>query len=394
MKKYVKAIVNLIVAMAILLLVIFLVPRLLVFFAPFVAGWIIALLASPLVQFFDKKLRIKRKAGSVMVIVLVICLVVLALYLAGNKLVREVIGLIGALPMMWEGMKEDFEDISRNLGVIYNRLPNDLQQGLAEVGGNIASYLGDFGGSISLPTIEAVGNFAKQLPSIFIGVIMALLSAYCFVAERENIGEWFRRRMPHSVVERYRMIKRGLVRAVGGYFKAQLRIEVWMYLLLVIGLAVLQVNYAVLIAFLIAFLDFIPFFGTGTVLVPWAIIKILSADYKMALGLLIIWGVGQLVRQLIQPKIVGDSVGLAPIPTLFLLYVGYRLGGVLGMIVAVPIGLIVYTMYEEGAFDTTKNSVLILVHGLNHFRRLEKRDLEDVEAERAKEHQIQEEPHA
>ena len=85
-------------------------------------------------------------------------------------------------------------------------------------------------------------------------------------------------------------------------------------------------NYFALIALGIAFLDFLPFFGTGTVLIPWAIIRILTADYKIAIGLLIIWGGGQLARQLIQPKIVGDSMGVAPLPTLFLLFIGYRLG--------------------------------------------------------------------
>ena len=88
----------------------------------------------------------------------------------------------------------------------------------------------------------------------------------------------------------------------------------------------------------------------------------------MAIGLLIIWGIGQLARQLIQPKIVGDSVGMPPLPTLFLLYIGYKLGGVVGMIVAVPIGLIALTMYQEGALQTTKDSVKILTAGINHFR--------------------------
>ena len=158
-----------------------------------------------------------------------------------------------------------------------------------------------------------------------------------------------------------------------------------MYLLLVIGLSILQVDYVLLIALGIAFLDFFPFFGTGTVMVPWAIIKILSADYQKAIGLLIIWGVGQLARQLIQPKMIGDSVGVPPIPTLFLLYIGYKISGVIGMIVAVPIGLIIYTMYEEGAFDTTKKSILILVAGINKFRRLNQEDLKDVEEMQARE---------
>ena len=160
-----------------------------------------------------------------------------------------------------------------------------------------------------------------------------------------------------------------------------------MYLLLVIGLSILHVDYALLIALGIAFMDFFPFFGTGTVMVPWAIIKILSSDYQMALGLLIIWGVGQLARQIIQPKIVGDSVGVPPIPTLFLLYIGYKVSGVIGMIIAVPMGLIVYTMYQEGVFDTTKKSVMILVSGINNFRKLRSEDMVLVEEMQKRERQ-------
>ena len=175
------------------------------------------------------------------------------------------------------------------------------------------------------------------------------------------------------------MVKHSLGRSVGGYFKAQLKIEIWMYLLLVIGLSILIVDYVFLIALGIAILDLLPFFGTGTVMVPWAIIKILSADYQMAIGLLIIWGVGQLARQIIQPKIVGDSIGVPPIPTLLLLFFGYKVGGVLGMIIAVPLGLLLYTLYEEGVFDTTKNSILILIAGINRFRKLKPHDLDEVE---------------
>ncbi len=185
-------------------------------------------------------------------------------------------------------------------------------------------------------------------------------------------------------MSRYDMVRRSILKSVGGYFKAQLKIEVWMYLLLVVGLSVLRVDYVLLIALGIAFLDLLPFFGTGTVMVPWALIKIFSGDYKMAIGLLIIWGGGQLARQIIQPKIVGDSIGVAPIPTLFLLFIGYKLGGVIGMIIAVPLGMLLSTMYQEGVFDTTRNSIAILVSGLNHFRKLRPEDLEVVEEMRDK----------
>lgn len=388
MKKYCKALANITVALIIFLAFIFLVPKVLVYFLPFVIGWVIALLASPLVRFFEEKVRWKRKASSAFVIVAVIALVVLLLYLIVNKLVKEAIGLINELPVMWAALEADFTDIAKNLSIFYERLPLDLRNSISDFGDKIGGALGETVSKFSTPTINAVGNFAKQLPAIVIGVIMALLSSYFFVAEKTSVSEWLHEHMPPSLRARYQIIKRSLVVAVGGYFKAQLKIEVWMYLLLVIGLSILKVNYVLLIALGIAFLDFFPFFGTGTVMVPWAIIKILSGDYTMAIGLLIIWGVGQLARQVIQPKIVGDSVGVPPIPTLFLLYIGYKVGGVFGMIAAVPIGLIVMTMYSEGAFDTTRNSVLILIAGINKFRRLNKEDMSGVEEMQAQEREL------
>ncbi len=379
MRKYCKAVVNLGLAFCVLLAVIFLLPRLLYFFLPFVIGWIIALIASPLVRFFEEKMKIKRKAGSAFVIIVVIALVVLVLYLVCARLVDELLGLIESLPDIWQSTQDDLQEIGRNLSVVYTRLPADVQNTLSNIGQEASAYVGDLFSRISAPTISAVGNFAKQLPTVIIGIIMCLLSAYFFVSDRSQINAWCRLHMPRSLQERYHMAQKSVKHSVGGYFKAQLKIEVWMYVLLVIGLSVLRVNYVLLIALGIAVLDFFPFFGTGTVMVPWAIIKILSGDYKMAVGLLIIWGVGQLARQIIQPKIVGDSVGVPPIPTLFLLFLGYRLGGVLGMILAVPLGLILFTLYQEGAFDTTKNSFLILVDGINRFRRLDEEDLADVE---------------
>lgn len=379
MKKYCKALVNLALSVAIFLGVLFLVPKLLVLFLPFVAGYIIAWIVSPMVRFFEEKVRIKRKAGSVFVIILFIGLVVLLFYLVGAKLVDEIVGFVNELPALWTGLEQEIQEIVRNYNDIYKLLPQNIREGIANLSDQIGVYMSDFLSGISSPAWDAVSNFAKKLPSVIIGVIMALLSSYLFVVERGNIHDWCRQHLPKVILNRWDIVGRSVKKAVGGYLKAQLKIEVWMYLLLLVGLSILKVQYAFLIAFGICILDFLPFFGTGTVMVPWAIIKILSGNYTMAIGLLVMWGGGQLLRQLIQPKFMGDSIGVAPMPTLVLLYLGYKLGGVFGMIVAVPLGLIVFSMYEEGVFDTTRNSILILVAGINHFRRIEAADMVQVE---------------
>lgn len=378
MKRYRKALVNISVALFLLVAAFVLIPRMLVFFAPFVAGWIISLLAGSPVRFFEEKMKLKRKIGSAFVIVVVIALVVLLIYFLISWLTHQALGLLNSLPDMWAGMEADFADVGEGISRFIEKLPGMEDFDFNDVTKQIGIYLGDLLGRIGTPTIEAAGNLAKQLPAVFIGMIMALLSAYFFVAERTQINDWCRKHAPVSLQMQYHMVCRSLQKSVGGYFKAQLKIEVWMYLLLLVGLGLLHVSYFALIALVIAFLDLLPFLGTGTVLIPWAIIKIMTADYKMAVWLLIIWSGGQLARQLIQPKFVGDSIGVAPFPTLFLLFLGYKLGGVLGMVIAVPLGLLIYTMYQEGTFETTRKSILILVAGANRFRRIEQEDLFEV----------------
>ena len=193
---------------------------------------------------------------------------------------------------------------------------------------------------------------------------------------KEAIGQFWQRYIPGYFRDKWHLVFSSLKNAVGGYFKAQLKIELWMFLLLVIGFLLLRIPYAPLVAFLIAILDFLPFFGTGAVMLPWAIIKFLSADYEMAIWLVVIWGVGQLARQIIQPKIVGDSVGIAPLPTLVLLFIGYKCAGVGGMILAIPIGIILMNMNQAGIFDTLKMSIRILGAGFNRFRRFDEEDKE------------------
>lgn len=379
-KTYLKVILNLITALIVLLLCIFLLPKCIFFFMPFVIGWIISLIAAPVVRFFEEKLKVRRKGASVIVIVAVLSAVILLFYGIGAKLVKEGISFVNELPMLWEGIMEEFNQVRENLEGVYNRLPEDMQQTLDNIGSQMGEYFGSLMEGVGTPTFEAVGNVAKQLPDIFLGVVMCILSAYFFVADKSYMSNIMKKYVPDSVRYRFDLIRRSFRNAVGGYFKAQFKIECWIYILLVIGLLALHVRYALLVALGIAFLDFLPVFGTGTVMIPWAVIEILSKDYKMAVGLLIIWCVGQLVRQMIQPKIVGDSIGVDAIPTLFLLFIGYKAAGVLGMILAVPIGIIVMNLYEEGVFDTTKQSIQILMAGFNKFRRIRPEDTAIVEA--------------
>jgi sporulation integral membrane protein YtvI len=378
-KTYLKVISNLLTALVILALCVFILPKIIIFFMPFLIGWIISMIASPVVRFFEERLKIRRKGASVIVIVAVLAVVILLVYVICAQLVREGISFVNELPALWDGIMTELSQVGANLEGIYSKLPLDTQRTLDNIGSEAGTYFGGLIENIGTPTFEAVGSVAKQLPDIFLGVVMCILSAYFFVADKSYVSGIMKKYVPGAVLYRLDLIRRSFRNAVGGYFKAQFKIECWIYVMLVIGLLILKVRYVPLVALGIAFLDFLPVFGTGTVMIPWAVIEILGNDYQMAMGLLIIWVAGQLVRQIIQPKIVGDSIGMEPIPTLFLLFIGYKVAGVMGMILAVPIGIIIVNLYEEGVFDTTKQSIQILVAGFNKFRRIRPEDIAIVE---------------
>ena len=369
--KYLKIVVNLLVALLVILLLCIVIPKVLVFFLPFVIGWIISAIANPLVRFLERKLKIVRKHGSMITIIGVLAAVILIGYLGGAKLVSETVNLVESLPDIYENFQEDFEEISENFQSFYDKLPKDVQKNISNVTENLSSYVGGAVQAIGEPTFQAAGNFAKNVPGTLIGIIMCILSAYFFTAERNIIIETFQRVIPGSIWKRGSDIISDLKHVVGGYFKAQFKIMGVVYIILVIGLFLLKVDYVLLMALLIAFLDMLPFFGTGTILGPWAILKILSKDYTMAVGLIILYLVTQLVRQVIQPKVVGDSIGMNPLATLFFMYIGYKFSSIIGMIVAVPIGMILINLYKAGVFDNQIGCVKELVHDINEFRKMD-----------------------
>ena len=376
--KYLKILFNYLFAILMVVLIIFVLPRALAFFWPFVTAAIIAAIANPLVRFLEKKMKIRRRAGSVVVIVLTLAAVGAACYGIVYILITEIIGFFTSAPDMWVRVNSALRNLSLEMSHRYALLPKGSKDFFENIGQSIYDSLSDLGSSIGERAAEAAGNGVKNAPAVLVGIIMCVLASYLFVAERESIAKFAIRMIPDHVRERFLIVTGTMKSAVGGYFKAQFKIMAVVYIVLIIGFLVLGVDYAFLIALLIAFLDFLPFFGTGAVMWPWALYAVIQKDYKFAIGMMIVWGLSQLVRQLIQPKLVGDSIGMPAIPTLILLYVGFRVGSALGLILAVPIGMIVYNLYRAGLFSNFIISTRLL---LNDFRKMRIFTPEELEAE-------------
>lgn len=367
-RPYWKVLVSLVFSLTATVLFIYVGIKAIFYFMPFVIGWILSVIAGPLVTFLEKKLKIMKRLGSAITIILVLALCIGLIYLIISQIWEEISVLIRNFPSMYHDLERGLSQIGTQGNTLFERFPEQIQNSWATLMNNLDDTASSLIGRIGEPTIEVAGNVAKRIPSVLIGTIVAFVSAYFFIADKENLGEWVKKVVPKSITSRLLLVGENLKYAMGGYFKAQFKIMGVVFAILLVGFTLMQIRFSILLAIAIAFLDFLPFFGTGTALFPWAIYKFLVGDYKMVAALVILYGVTQLVRQLIQPKLVGDSMGLNPLYTLFLLYLGYRVGSVLGMIFAVPIGLILLNLYQAGAFDYILNDVKILAEGILSLR--------------------------
>lgn len=371
MKRCFRMILNIVIPLLGLCLVIFLGPRLLHFFMPFVVGWILALLANPLVRFLERRVKLVRRHGSMLIIIAALAIVIGLFYGAGLLVYREMGSFLADVPEIYQSVIAEIEDALQNGRKLAEYFPQNLQPPLLAFSDNLDGLFGKLVSRAAEPTVQIAGHVAKSIPNLLVNMVIIILSSYLFLADRESIMRWLKEHLPAFVFRYIEYMKRDAKGLIGGYFLAQFRIMCVVALILAAGFLVLGVRYGVLLAFLTAILDFLPIFGTGTVLFPWAVVKLFAGEYAYATGLILLYILTQVVRQIIQPKIVGESMGLPPLMTLFLLYLGFKLRGLTGMILAVPVGLVFINFYKYGAFDSMIRNFRMLVEAIQKFRREE-----------------------
>ena len=368
-KHYLRLILNIIIPLTGWLLICLLGPKLLRFFMPFVIGWVIAMIANPLVRFLERRVKLVRRHSFIVAAAL--ALVIGLLYLLVSRTFVLLRQFILDLPGLYAGIEGDVARSMEQLEHLFDFMPDSIQQSWAQFGNNLGSYMGTVVEKIASPTVEAAGTVAKSLPAMLVYTVVTILSAYFFIVDRDRILAAIKAHMPQWAGH-YGLYLKGEVRhLIGGYFMAQFKIMAVVWVILTAGFFVLGVGYGPLWASLIAFLDFLPVFGTGTALIPWGILKLLGGEYAFAAGLLLIYVLTQVIRQIIQPKLVGDSMGLNPLMTLFLLYIGFKAAGIAGMILAVPFGMFFLNLYHYGAFSGITDSAAALIRDINRFRREE-----------------------
>ena len=327
------------------------IPKMMGFFWPFVASWILALLATPLCNFLEKHIKLNKKWSSAVIIILVLFAIAGGGYVAVTKLGRELMGLFSQAPEYYIYVQQTIRSFGDSLTNMISPISADFGKQVQSVFNDFLSQMGGAIKKFAPKGVEMMGAAATDLTNGFIGTIVMIISAYFFIADKERIGEGFWKIVPEDLKPTVCNIKDKVIAALGGFLLAQFKIMCIVFGILLIGFLLIGNPYALLLALVVSFVDLLPILGTGTILIPWTLICFLQKDYRQALFLIVLYVVCLIARQFLQPKMIADSMGLDSMATLVLIYTGYKLNGMKGMILALLAGVIVLSLYRLGLFD-------------------------------------------
>jgi sporulation integral membrane protein YtvI len=309
------------------------------------------------VKFIERKIKIPRKIGTVISILLVLGFIGSIIGFLISRLIKEIRAVYLSLEINMETLTEFFDRVIENIDGIFIQLPVSftglIEKAIEELTNNLQSVLGKI-----IDWVQASVQVALYLPQILIFILVTVLATYFMSSDKNNILKFLDLQIPTNWLNKTKSITTNVFSAFFGWLRAQLILTSITFTELLIGLLILNVNNALLIALLIALVDVLPVLGAGTVLIPWAIITLVLGNTKLALSLALLYVIILFVRQLIEPKVLGKQIGVHPLFTLAGMYIGLRLWGVAGMFVG-PLSIVALKYLFEGIAkaDTFKNWV-------------------------------------
>ncbi len=316
----------------------------LAYLLPFMIGIFISFLMQKPAAILSKKTKIK-KGICAAVLSVVSYLLVLAIF---SSLLWIIISqastFINSVTKNATSLNGVFEKINELIRCFSDNLSSDMElvvkNILTDTAGEFATKAGSFLTGIAT-------SLVKKMPTLFISGIVTVV-ATCYISKDfDGLKKFFKSMVKPATYKNILTIKKILFDCCFKFLKGYLLIVGITFLELLIGLMVLGVNHFLLLAFLISLIDILPILGTGTVLIPWSVILFLQEDYFLAIGILILYLLVTVVRNIIEPKIIGDKMGINPLFTLLAIFLGLRLAGIAGMIILPITAIIVITFYKQ-----------------------------------------------
>lgn len=303
-------------------------------FLPFLLGGALAFTAEPLVRFLCSRLHLPRGAAAGIGVSMAFSMVVLVLLTLGALLVKEISALSGILPQAQEMVQTGLTSLQDFLLSLASRTPDGISSLLTQTVLELFSGGAALLSRVTDKLLSIATGLLSWIPDGALGFGTGLISSFMISAKLPKIKAFFRQRIPAAWKDRYLPALHTMRASVFSYLRAQFKLAGVTFLIVTAGLLLLKIRLAPLWALIIAVVDAVPLLGTGTVMLPWALVCLLQGDHVRAIGLLAIYTAAATTRSILEPRLVGKQMGIDPLLTLMALYLGYRLWGVLGMLLA------------------------------------------------------------
>lgn len=326
-------------------------PALCSLFAPFLLAFFVAwALASPVGWLYDR-LRLPRRFSALALLLLAFALLSALVW----SLVWVTVNEISSLSLDWQGLLASLQTLVNDLGLRFSRwmalLPASFQSAVDQLIARMFQWLETAVPQLLSGGMDLAAGVARSLPSFAVATVAFVLAAYFLTVDFPHLKALVSDKLPQGPRVLLLQIRRAASAGFGGYVRSQLILTVGVFFILLLGFLLVRQPYFLLLALALAVLDFIPIIGSGTVMVPWAVVDVVLGDYRHALGLMAVWGLVVLFRRVAEPKILGDQTGLSPLLSLVSVYVGMKVAGVLGMILGPVVCLVGLSLVRSGVLD-------------------------------------------
>jgi sporulation integral membrane protein YtvI len=313
---------------------------------PFIIGFVVSLLLRPAIRFLSKKLRLPYKAVAVVLSLLFYAVVIVLLTLLGAKIVLVLKDGFARLPDIYD---HQIQPLLSDLFMRLQDLTARLDPNMVQLIENMTSSITDSAGSLVTGISKTVSSTIISLPGVLLATLLSVISTVFFAMDFSFITGYAVGLLPEKIQGYVLQLKR-IGKDIGKkYVKSYALLLMITFAELALGLTIIGVRNAIAVAALIAFIDLLPVLGTGAVVIPWIIIKLAQGNIPFAIGLAVLYGVIVVVRNVLEPRIVGRQIGVHPLAMLIGMYVGLRLFGFIGIFV-LPILLVV----TKGFIDSRK----------------------------------------
>jgi sporulation integral membrane protein YtvI len=340
-----------------LLLGLYIALKLSLFYMPFLVAFIISLMIEPAIKFIMAKTKLTRRTSSIIIFIVVSSIIL-------GSLTWILITLFSESSSLLQGLNNYFDKAYIQLQNLMASFQFDKIHVSDEVLNVIQNSTGDLLETASnwmRNLLTSLINLVTSLPSIAICVGISVVALYFICVDKIYILDQVEHHLPKVWVRKIGRHLKDLIQTLGGYLKAEAMLVLVSFVISLIGLYILQfagfkIEYPLLMALFIGFVDALPILGSGTVMIPWAIICAINGDINLGIAVIVLLIVMSVARQILEPKLVSKNIGVHPIFTLIAMYTGFKVIGIMGLLIG-PIVLIIVknifaSLIDQGVFKT------------------------------------------